>query len=119
MSIMPMNDPFDASTPRRPSSWFGDDFFSLGVAVGPDQPNRREDVIKVETILGNTGHHDLSRTDGPLGYWGGAPGKRGEVLAGGERVEGGRPAQTGWPHYHQPEEGGRRPAGRLHATDAG
>lgn len=34
------------------------------------QPNRREDVIKVETILGNTGHHDLSRTDGPLGWWG-------------------------------------------------
>lgn len=54
---------------RRPSS-FDEDFFTLGAPVGPDQPNRREDVIKVETILGNTDHHDLARTDGPLGYWG-------------------------------------------------
>jgi hypothetical protein len=55
---------------RRGSSPFDDDFFTLGAPVGPGQPNRREDVIKVETILGNTGHHDLARTDGPLGYWG-------------------------------------------------
>lgn len=55
---------------RRPGFPFQDDFFTLGAAVGPDQPNRREDVIRVETILGNTGHHDLSRTDGPVGYWG-------------------------------------------------
>ncbi|MBC7950934.1 MAG: hypothetical protein H7Z12_03815 [Rhodospirillaceae bacterium] len=55
---------------RRGSSPFDEDFFTLGAPVGPDQPNRREDVIKVETILGNTGHHDLARTDGPLGYWG-------------------------------------------------
>jgi len=52
------------------SSPFDDNFFTLGAPVGPDQPNRRQDVIKVETILGNTGHHDLARTDGPLGYWG-------------------------------------------------
>lgn len=49
---------------------FDNDFFTLGAPVGPDQPNRREDVIKIETILGNTGHHDLARTDGPLGFWG-------------------------------------------------
>ena len=55
---------------RRPGFPFQDDFFTLGAPVGPDQPNRREDVIRVETILGNTGHHDLSRTDGPVGYWG-------------------------------------------------
>ncbi|MBF0327481.1 MAG: hypothetical protein HQL42_20875 [Alphaproteobacteria bacterium] len=54
---------------RSPSP-FDDDFFSLGAPVGPGQPNRREDVIKVETILGNTGHHDLAKTDGPLGWWG-------------------------------------------------
>ncbi|MEW5994122.1 MAG: peptidoglycan-binding domain-containing protein [Candidatus Zixiibacteriota bacterium] len=39
-------------------------------AVGPGQPNRREDVIKVETILGNTGDHDLMKTQGPVGFWG-------------------------------------------------
>ncbi|HSV28791.1 MAG TPA: peptidoglycan-binding domain-containing protein, partial [Candidatus Omnitrophota bacterium] len=54
---------------RRPSP-FAADFFTLGAPVGPDQPNRREDVIKVETILGNTGHHDLAATAGPLGWWG-------------------------------------------------
>ncbi|MCA1910226.1 MAG: peptidoglycan-binding protein [Magnetospirillum sp.] len=65
MTILPL-DPRQ----RRPGFPFQDDFFTLGAPVGPDQPNRREDVIRVETILGNTGHHDLSRTDGPVGYWG-------------------------------------------------
>ena len=65
------NDPFG----RRAGSIFGhgwndDDFFTLGAPVGPGQPNRREDVIKVETILGNTGDHDLVKTQGPVGYWG-------------------------------------------------
>lgn len=63
MTILPL-DPRQ----RRPGFPFQDDFFTLGAPVGPDQPNRREDVIRVETILGNTGHHDLSRTDGPVGY---------------------------------------------------
>lgn len=54
----------------QPHSGFDTDFFALGAPVGPDQPNRREDIIKVETILGNTGHHDLTATAGPLGYWG-------------------------------------------------
>lgn len=44
-------------------------YFTLGAPVGPEQPNRREDVIKVETLLGNTGHLDLTKTDGPLGLW--------------------------------------------------
>ncbi|MGE4281379.1 MAG: peptidoglycan-binding protein [Magnetospirillum sp.] len=65
MTILPL-DPRQ----RRPGFPFQDDFFTLGAPVGPDQSNRREDVIRVETILGNTGHHDLSRTDGPVGYWG-------------------------------------------------
>ncbi|MBC7951818.1 MAG: hypothetical protein H7Z12_08395 [Rhodospirillaceae bacterium] len=55
---------------QRPGSLPDDSFFTLGAPVGPDQPNRREDVIKVETVLGNTGHHDILRSDGPIGYWG-------------------------------------------------
>ncbi|WP_217425046.1 peptidoglycan-binding protein [Magnetospirillum sp. LM-5] len=54
---------------------FDNDYFSLGAPVGPDQPNRREDVIKVETLLGNSGHLDLTKTDGPLGLWGERPEK--------------------------------------------
>lgn len=49
---------------------FDDDFFSLGAPVGPGHPNRREDVIKVETILGNTGDYDIGRFQGPVGYFG-------------------------------------------------
>lgn len=45
-------------------------YFSLSDSLGDDRPNRRNDAIKVETILGNTGYIDLSKTDGPLGYWG-------------------------------------------------
>lgn len=48
---------------------FDSSYFTLGAPVGPEQPNRREDVIKVETLLGNTGHLDLTKTDGPLGLW--------------------------------------------------
>lgn len=54
----------------RNQSPFDDDFFSLGAPVGPGQPNRREDVIKVETILGNTGDYDIGRFQGPVGYFG-------------------------------------------------
>lgn len=64
-----MISPFQPRFGRRHGG-FDADFFALGAPVGPDQPNRREDVIKVETILGNTGHHDLTTTAGPLGYWG-------------------------------------------------
>lgn len=39
-------------------------------AVGPEAPNRRPDVAKVETFLGHTGHLDLGKTEGPTGYYG-------------------------------------------------
>jgi hypothetical protein len=45
-----------------------DDIFSLGAAVGPRRRNRCHDVLKVETLLANTGDHDLE--DGPTGYAG-------------------------------------------------
>ncbi|MBI4969228.1 MAG: peptidoglycan-binding protein [Rhodospirillales bacterium] len=51
------------------SDW-NTDFFDFLDPVGPDQPNRREDVIKLESLLGNSGHYDVSRTDGPTGWWG-------------------------------------------------
>ncbi|MBF0325054.1 MAG: peptidoglycan DD-metalloendopeptidase family protein [Alphaproteobacteria bacterium] len=62
--------PLDPESRPRTPLYPDDDFFTLGAPVGPDQPNRREDVVKVETILGNTGLHDLAATNGPLGYWG-------------------------------------------------
>ena len=43
-----------------------DGTFSLSDAVGPRRPNRRHDILKVETPLANTGDHDLE--DGPTGY---------------------------------------------------
>lgn len=42
----------------------------LSDAVGPEEPNLRPDVVKVETFLDRTGHLDLARTDGPTGYYG-------------------------------------------------
>lgn len=45
------------------------DYFHLGAPIGRDAPNRRVDLIKVETILGNTGDYDLRSTDGPTGFW--------------------------------------------------
>ena len=56
--------------PGQPSATLDGDYFTLGSAVGPDQPNRREDVIKVETILGATGDYDIERFQGPLGHFG-------------------------------------------------
>lgn len=43
------------------------DVFELEDAVGTEAPNRRPDVAGVETILGRTGHLDLTRTEGPTG----------------------------------------------------
>lgn len=67
----------------KPDRPFGtppkDDFFTLGAPIGPDQPNRREDLIKVETILGNSGDFDLPRRGGPTGFWG--PDHEGAVKA--------------------------------------
>lgn len=60
---------FSVAGRGKPAFGATNNFFTLGAPVGPDQPNRPEDVIKVETILGNTGDHDLVRTDGPTGFW--------------------------------------------------
>lgn len=49
---------------------FGGEPLKLKQPVGPDAPNRRPDVAKVETFLGRTGHLDLAKTDGPTGYYG-------------------------------------------------
>lgn len=55
---------------ERLFGWLADrDYFELGAPIGRDHPNRREDLIKVETILGNTGDYDLRQTDGPTGFW--------------------------------------------------
>ncbi|MBF0094734.1 MAG: peptidoglycan-binding protein, partial [Alphaproteobacteria bacterium] len=51
--------------PNRSGGWF-----KLKRPVGRGQPNEREDVIKVETVLGNAGHFDLEGLDGPTGYLG-------------------------------------------------
>ncbi|MCP5367166.1 MAG: peptidoglycan-binding protein [Hyphomicrobiales bacterium] len=45
-------------------------FFDLSAPVGAGGANRRGDVVKVEALLANTGHHDLRPTDGPTGYGG-------------------------------------------------
>lgn len=45
--------------------------FSLGSAVGLQGPNRRDDVAKVETLLGGAGYMDIAPTGGPTGYPGG------------------------------------------------
>jgi peptidoglycan hydrolase-like protein with peptidoglycan-binding domain len=50
---------------------FGDAPVKIRQPVGPEAPNRRPDVARVETFLGRTGHLDLGRTDGPTGYYGG------------------------------------------------
>ena len=38
--------------------------------VGPRRRNRRDDVAKVELMLGGQGYLDLARTNGPTGYFG-------------------------------------------------
>ena len=49
---------------------FGEEPVKIKEPVGPDAPNRRPDVAKVETFLDRTGHLDLARTEGPTGYYG-------------------------------------------------
>lgn len=56
-----------------PAAGSGSDngWFSLSAPVGRDNaPNRKQDVAKVETLLGQTGHYDIQRLQGPTGYWG-------------------------------------------------
>ena len=49
---------------------FGEEPVKIKEPVGPDAPNRRPDVAKVETFLDRAGHLDLARTEGPTGYYG-------------------------------------------------
>ncbi len=44
--------------------------FSLDTSVGRTGGNERNDVAKIETLLGESGHLDLSKTDGPTGFFG-------------------------------------------------
>lgn len=43
---------------------------NLSNSVGESGQNNRQDVAKVETMLGQAGALDLKQTDGPTGYWG-------------------------------------------------
>lgn len=42
--------------------------FDVSSTVGLQGPNKRDDVRKVETLLGRHGYMDLKPTDGPTGY---------------------------------------------------
>lgn len=64
-----------------PSHWRGgepprflfreDDPFEFSGSVGPDGDNRREDVIKAQILLGNSGHYRLAGRGVPTGWPGG------------------------------------------------
>ncbi|MBF0356487.1 MAG: peptidoglycan-binding protein [Alphaproteobacteria bacterium] len=57
--------------PRPGKDTPNEGWFSLGSPVGPHPaPNRRPDVLRVETLLGRAGDYDIGRTDGPTGWWG-------------------------------------------------
>jgi len=45
-------------------------FFDLSAPVGMGGASHRDDVVKVEGLLANTGHYDLKATEGPTGYAG-------------------------------------------------
>ncbi len=58
-------------SPRPGKDTPNEGWFSLGAPVGPHPaPNRRSDVLRVETLLGRAGDYDIGRTDGPTGWWG-------------------------------------------------
>ena len=44
--------------------------FDLSDGVGPEARNRPDDVIKVESLLAESGDYDPTPTDGPTGYFG-------------------------------------------------
>ncbi len=44
--------------------------FNLATSVGRIGGNERNDVAKIETLLGQSGHLDLSKTEGPTGFFG-------------------------------------------------
>lgn len=69
MSLLPI-DP--DQTPVRPSSIPGiGDLFRLAGAVGPEAANARDDVIRAQILLGQTGDLDLDSLGGPTGWPGG------------------------------------------------
>jgi len=49
---------------------YGSDSFFLSDSVGWDGANNRDDVARVEKMLGRSGHLNLAKTDGPTGYYG-------------------------------------------------
>ena len=49
---------------------FGKEPVKIKEPVGPEAPNRRPDVAKVETFLDRTGYLDLAKAEGPTGYYG-------------------------------------------------
>ena len=53
---------------RRPGSGLLN-WFDLSAPVGLEGENRPADVLKVESLLGETGHLDLDETAGPTGSW--------------------------------------------------
>lgn len=44
--------------------------FDLRKSVGMNEENKRDDVAKVESLLGKTRRLNLTETDGPTGYFG-------------------------------------------------
>lgn len=54
---------------RPPRSVTGnDDTFVFSGSVGPDGDNRREDVIKAQILLGNSGHYRIAGNGVPTGW---------------------------------------------------
>ncbi len=46
------------------------DPFAISKPVGMNGRNQRQDVARLETLFGRTGHLNLKETDGPTGYLG-------------------------------------------------
>lgn len=55
---------------RLPARGFGD-LFNITGAVGPEAANARDDVIRAQILLGQTGDLDLDSLGGPTGWPGG------------------------------------------------
>lgn len=68
MSLLPLNR--DQHDSRPPNGDFGDLFRFTG-AVGPEAANTRDDVIRAQILLGQTGDLDLGSLGGPTGWPGG------------------------------------------------
>ncbi len=60
--LPPVGEVDDTSPPAA------DDPYALSAGVGRDAPNRRDDVLRVETVLSRLGRFDTTPTGGPPGY---------------------------------------------------